>query len=207
MTFLEKARKENKHLSKKHLPDDCPEDYGLEAKTECINDCEKCWNREMPNTELVKTVTLPMPPTTEPLTEKEKMIDAMSENAYNKGLEDGRNEVWEFAKRISLYPKEGGMSSMELVEIFGVGTVSKVMRLSYDEALAKLKEYEEAQMIEVGDILLIYGEKVVVTRVEEEYVYILFADGFARKEKVEEVVGDKTGKHIDIKAILEQIGE
>ena len=77
------------------------------------------------------------------------------------------------------------------------------------EAIAKLKEYEDAQnKIEVGDVVILSNgnTKAVVTFIyEDKCIYGISTTG--------ELVADvnikdckKTGKHIDISSILEQIG-
>jgi hypothetical protein len=137
----------------------------------------------------------------------EKMIKEMQKEAYNKGLNDGRNEVWELAQKLYLKTDcEDIRKIYELEEYYGTefGTVLK--NFTPQEALAKLKAYEETQKIEVGDVVLIYGEEAVVTRVVDEHANILFGDGVTNNMPVKDLVGDKTGKHIDIKSFLKQIG-
>ena len=114
---------------------------------------------------------------------------------------DGLNDAWELAKRLYEFTCD------ELEEIFGVkyGFHDLISKYNSQEALAKLKAYEER--IEVGDIVLIYGEEAVVTRVVDEHANILFGDGVTNNMPVKELVGDKTGKHIEIKSFLKQIGK
>ena len=203
MTFLDKAKE--KYKKRKIEVDDtviikgsCPFDYNLENVDECDKvgetKCYECWNREMPDTE--------------PLTEKEKMIDAMSENAYNKGL----NDAWELAKKIAYIN-----STSERNKIFGYETLSMIVdKYTPQEAIAKLKEYEDAQKIEVGDVVFCWAltefddrenkeNYGVVTGIYNDHYEILMKNGDTTGFKLKEC--EKTGKHIDIKAILEQIGK
>lgn len=127
-----------------------------------------------------------------------KMIKEIKEEAYNKGL----NDAWELARK--LYDNKCD----ELGKIFGIwDSFYEIIRnCTPQEALAKLKSYEDSK-IEVGDVVLIYGEEAVVTRVVDEHANILFGDGVTNNMPVKDLVGDKTGKHIEITSLLEQISE
>jgi len=142
----------------------------------------------------------------------EKMIKEMQEEAYKKGFEDGisegltqgQNEVWEFMKKC-FYAYTGE----ECEEIFGKVIVEHiVMTYTPQEALAKLKAYEDQSKIKVGN--------VVKSKVTDSFVLLVLEihndvfTGFDGKETHRCIVLDnfkKTGKHIDITSILEQIGE
>lgn len=198
MTFLEKLKEEYPDREDRwygfKVEDECPHEYWIEGSNEnCDMNCLGCWNREMPNTEQ--------------LTDNERKIDAMSENAYNKGLNDGRNEVWELLDRI-----EHAIKSSVLIEVFGYSNIGDILdHFTPQEALAKLKEYEEAQnKVKVGDVVKTKGcerEYVVMATSEETFskqhflrcteppYYVLYGSD----EELE-----KTGRHINI---LEQIGE
>lgn len=189
MTFLEKAKEYNKQFEISKLKHICPEHIGLENDSPCgiyKGNCEMCWNREMPNTE--------------PLTENERKIDFMSENAYNQGFDD----ACKFTKKI------WDMNSNERYVIFGSYTYEGVLtKFTPQEAHAKLKAYEEAQ-IEVGDVVQYEWNKILVTKVcevdgENPVVMGFCEDGTQFAFNIEDVY--KTGKHIDIQSILEQIGE
>lgn len=136
------------------------------------------------------------------------------ERYYEKGLNDGRNEAWECANKISdIY------SASERARIFNyvVGgiTVMDILRdFTPQEALAKLEAYEKEQAeikVEVGDVVKLQGEMVtefVVTNIFSSRNYISY-NGIASDGKF---VADarnveKTGKHIDIQSVLEQIKE
>lgn len=129
------------------------------------------------------------------LQERLELIDELKQAEYNKGL----NDAWEFMK------KWDSMNYETSNEMFSSTTLRSILNRTPQEALAKLKAYEEQSKIEVGDILLIYGEEAVVTRVVDEHANILFGDGVTNNMPVKELAGDKTGKHIDIKSFLEQI--
>lgn len=125
------------------------------------------------------------------------------EEAYNKGLEDGRNEVWELANKIF------DMDYHTTDEVFGCDTC-EVMKMTPQEALAKLEAYEKEQnKIKAGYVYEIMGKFCAVVQVDEfnnEY-HIIWCDGGTDRIPFETPIGfKKTGKHIDIQSILQQIG-
>ncbi len=68
------------------------------------------------------------------------------DEAYQRGVEDGRNETWEAARKIVLSPDEGGTSLPALFAIFGRGSMQQAFRKnSASEAIEKLKAYEAEQ--------------------------------------------------------------
>jgi hypothetical protein len=199
MTFLEKAleMETDKSLTKEDIIHNfCPSGYGLEDDKCNLVDrkgCKKCWNREMPNTE--------------PKNELVRDFDCELDMAYEKGM----NDAWELAKQI-LY----GIDK-QLIEIFDKKVEPRFFDLTHkrdiinchtpQEAKAKMEKWRESKKIEVGDVVeLTVGTKCVVTAIRND-----IADGFTEVGysfydlPLDEL--KKTGKHIDIKAILEQIGE
>lgn len=193
MTYLEKAmeiKKDQLTTEEYIMSFYCPSHFDLEDSVECDstdNDkCTKCWKREMPDTEI------------------KPKEDMDREDYRNLGYNQGLNDAWELAKRIYEFTCD------ELEEIFGVkyGFHDLISKYTPQEALAKMKAYEEAQSkIEVGDVVeLPVGTKCVVTSVKNDR-----ADGFTEigysyyDLPLDEL--KKTGKHIDISSILEQIGE
>lgn len=124
--------------------------------------------------------------------------------SYNKGLEDGRNEVWELVKKLSEMP------NLIAKEIFGYEFLyGIVINCTPQEALAKLEAYEKEQNeIKVGDVVQYKykAKKILVTRIttNKEVVYGFDEEGYEYGYSVVDV--KKTGKHIDISSILQQIG-
>ena len=125
----------------------------------------------------------------------EKMIKEIKEESYNKGL----NDAWELVEKLWY----------ESDKILGYVNLNQVLKdYTPQEALAKLKAYEDSK-IEVGDVITIDEDRVIVTKVikgepcttiygiEDNGCSICYSD---RQFK-------KTGKHIDIKSILDSIGE
>lgn len=139
----------------------------------------------------------------------EKMIKEIKEESYNKGLYD----AWGFANKVN------NMTDNKLGEIYNIDSFDawgEVFKMPPQEALAKLKAYEEGQSkIEVGDVFIDtdIGVHCVLSKIVEEgegRTYIVtYADGSGGSRSKKTFLEDykKTGKHIDITSILEQIRE
>lgn len=98
------------------------------------------------------------------------------DEAYNKGLDD----AWELAKKIVLPDHLGGYTVDELKDIFGKNTFASLMNtFTPQEALAKVKAYEEHNEIKVGDVVTIRGGVLesIVTLVDGCIIHRLFRDG------------------------------
>ena len=126
-------------------------------------------------------------PDTEP-----KGVDAN----YKQGLLDGYNLV----ARINDYTYE------QLSEIFGMVSLRYILKtFTPEEAVAKMEEYENGK-IEVGDV--VYNEKYgngVITSIDYDLYTVLFANGDAVSFNGSGF--KKTGRKMDVKSFLEQIGE
>lgn len=127
--------------------------------------------------------------------------EVADKEAYNKGLGD----AWEFVTKTntSVHPRE----AFKLLDFFGVANYRDIyVEYTPQEALAKLEAYEKGKEIKVGDV--VEGKEVnvmgvvVKTRIDG-MVSILFRDGSVGNHKLTNL--EKTGKHIDIQKILEQI--
>lgn len=128
------------------------------------------------------------------------------DECYNKGL----NDAWELVQRLcNIPPKEIELifcvdnliwDEREIIEVI-------IKQNTPQEALAKLEAYEKEQNeIKVGDI--VYNdntmEEGVVTHIDNGEVFMLYDDGSCGN-----TYGNltKTGKHIDIQSVLEQIAQ
>lgn len=138
----------------------------------------------------------------------ENEINIASEEAYNKGLNDGRNEVWELIKKIEKLP------NFRMEELFGCGTIAKIVdKFTLQEVIAKIEAYKTEQAkIKAGDVVTIsprsgghYNAIVVFTK-PEGYIDAIYRDGLTANN-VPPQLYRKTGKHIDISKILQQIEE
>lgn len=204
MTFLEQAKKNGHVINDFNLMHTCcPYQLGLEKETcdgnKTNEQCEECWNREMPNTKQ-NVAGMSVIPQSE--------IDAWHnahESGKAEGYEQGSNDVWELVKKIVLKAEKGGLNYDDFKNIFGVGDYVSVLEdLTPQEALAKLKAYESAQKIEVGDVVELDGHVFVVNAIRPDSV--LGFDALGEFYEAENDKCKKTGKHIDIQSILKQIG-
>jgi len=69
------------------------------------------------------------------------------EGAYDKGADDGRYELWWAIKKLYLNPDEGGLSAMDVVELFGEHHIFSDILRNYtpEEVIEKVKSYEESK--------------------------------------------------------------
>ena len=150
------------------------------------------------------------------------------EEAYKKGREDAFEEVrnceaygydcglkdaWELARKIALNTYDGGIDGKELEVIFGTHDSYTIFKdNTVTEALVKLEAYEkEKNKIKVGDVVQTYNAR--------EYVVIATSEEMPNNQPLLRNLYDnsvcfgtndnliKTGKHINISAILAEIGK
>ena len=124
------------------------------------------------------------------------------------------DEAWEVAQKIVCDQCYGGMPDSDLNSIFGTRNTSLILAdNTAEEAKAKIKAWEKAnENLKVGDV--VYGEDepdalgIVVREPHANHVYILWNDGSCGDTCIdsENFRIKKTGQHIDIQGILEQIG-
>lgn len=142
------------------------------------------------------------------------------EEVMKSAYEQGLNDAWELAKKVVRSPKLVENAQIFLGKnIVGIERESLLIQffeLTPQEALAKMKAYEEAQEIKVGEIVSNKGGiELLVTAIcndESRFDGIKTTptdkygklgatySGMIKKNFT------KTGKHIDIQQILEQIG-
>ena len=213
MTFKEKLKEEHPEKVDERCAGGCigcPSNYGYEENYNCNGvTCKDCWNREMPNKEPKHTRA------EEAIKAFQKEFDVHNENVIDKVLEkelkkvdyeQGMNDAWELVKKMLSLTKESSN------EIFGTNYLENAMhKFTPQEALAKLKAYEEAQnKIEVGDVvkstLYVDMNCGVVANITDDKASLVHKDGkFSVMVPLEFLV--KTGKHLELASILEQIGE
>ena len=121
---------------------------------------------------------------------------AIKEEAYNKGL----NDTWELISKVF------SLNRTERKKAFGCEEIRTVVDcFNVKEALAKLEAYEKEQAeIKVGDVVEVNGCKFLVTTVANDHINLIDSKGITTWTTS---TCKKTGKHIDIQTILEQIGE
>lgn len=96
---------------------------------------------------------------------KLKPCEGEREQDYQQGL----NDAWACARKITCLKKDGGIPGDELVKVFGNYIASDIVKyFSASEAMEKIKDYEEEQeekksQIKVGDeVIRKDGTKAVV---------------------------------------------
>ena len=128
----------------------------------------------------------------------------MQDEAYQRGLED----AWEAAKKLF-----SSMADSDIEKAFPIewnnGGFKALMNLQPQEAIAKLKAYEDKQKdrIEVGDEVTHKSDSVVWKAVciridgDRQHMNLMGYTGAVGYYPVDDFT--KTGKHYDIASILE----
>lgn len=137
------------------------------------------------------------------------------EEVMKSAYEQGLNDAWELAKKVVRSPKLVENAQIFLGKnIVGIERESLLIQffeLTPQEALAKMKAYEEAQNIKMGDVVKcsykdIHSYGVYLGEDETDYWIIEPSYDVPQSISKEKYKLKKTGKHIDIQQILEQIG-
>ena len=120
--------------------------------------------------------------------------------AYQRGVEDGRNETWEAAWKIIDMDDFSAMDA-------GLDTA---FNLPPTEAIKRLKAYEEKQKaeneIKVDDeVIDEYDEKFWVTKIHNGIAEGIMANGEVTCTYLNVI--ERTGRHIDIEKILDGMKE
>ena len=130
---------------------------------------------------------------------------------YKDGVNDGRNEAWEAARKIAQQWEEDSDTEHRLVIDDSISVTLDSMTAS--EAIEKLKAYEKQKAeneIKVRDEVVWTGDEDVVIVVTRVYTVnnIEWCDGVGRDGKVYQILTEhasKTGRHFDIDKILEEM--
>lgn len=127
-----------------------------------------------------------------------------------KTYEDGLNDAWELAKKIN------HMCLTEMKKCFGSDAPDKYNAdndifndFTPQEALAKMKAYEEEKEIKVGDVVTQDGitKKLVVGIGGNSGLLFLIGENGEIMTRRDPSLYRKTGKHIDIQKFLDEIGK
>lgn len=126
----------------------------------------------------------------------------LQDDAYQRGLDD----AWECMKKIAFLEKPRDMR-----DFLGHTTFGGILTgYTAAEAIAKLKAYEEKQKadgeIKVGDEVIYNGTtKCIVVRPEDDERYASLIDSDGTHYSADHRECKKTGRHFDIKSILEDM--
>ncbi len=111
-------------------------------------------------------------------------------------------EAWEIAKKVFLYPSQGGFNATELEEIFG--RTEHLWEMTPQAAKAKIEAWEAAKEIKVGDVVEAEGGiKAVVMDIQRQTFGVFTENGCIEEWYKSKVV--KTRHHIDIDGLLKQV--
>lgn len=128
-------------------------------------------------------------------------------------------EAWNIAKKIILNPGIDGYTTPELGEIFGTPSIIEIFRDNTipQQAKAKIEAWEAKKEIKVGDeitakdddgnVLKLFVQKITRDNRIKYWGIINHDDGTADVGFISH--GNdvkKTGRHVDIQSVIEQIG-
>jgi len=129
------------------------------------------------------------------------------DRGYEDGYQEGIFEAWEAARKILFNPDDGGMSAIDVNEVFGESSWTVMKDFSASEVAAKIKEYEDSkQKIKVGDEVEAVSGKAVIIHISDNkdkarYIYSDSTLGF------DDICNlSKTGRHFpEIATVLEKM--
>lgn len=117
-----------------------------------------------------------------------KNMAEYSQRRFQDGYELGVNEVWEAAKRLAVAPKDGGLTSGQIEEIFGeyLSLFDIFFKFSVQEVLEKLKAWDKRDIITAGDevevedvegtrsvVITVNGGKASLLNLDYEHVQLM----------------------------------
>lgn len=144
--------------------------------------------------------------------EIDEIIDMESScDDVKKAYDQGLNDAWELSKRIiGILDKENHelMPARELIKIYGSNDLLDIFAFTPQEALAKLKAYEEVQKVKLGEIVIVNipDEKgIVIVECQDGEYKVLMEDFDIVKLPASKLT--KIGRFVALNNILEQIGE
>ena len=188
-----------------YMTDEEMEEHGINAKRERGTNTDKLWTA-------IRGIEHQLNNLKGELIDIDEETTQSADEAYQKGLEDGRNETWEAAKKVVLCADEGGLSIEKLNKIFDCFTIQQVFRrYTVSEVIEKLKAYEEKQKAEdeimVGDEVRDNdGETYVITCINDDGTFdALYPDGTAFSRADFSIIYELTGRHFEIDKILEEM--
>lgn len=129
------------------------------------------------------------------------------QNCESYGYEKGLQDAWELARKISEIPlaKRREILSTEWQFLEDI-----LKDFTPQEALAKIEAYEDSKAIKVGDVVKVDGTNKdcgIVIAIDEiqKKARLMYADTSFRVNEWYLADLKKTGRHLDIEHLLEQI--
>jgi len=128
------------------------------------------------------------------------IVHEKEEEFYQKGLSD----AWEAARKILFNPDDGGMSAIDVNEVFGESSWTVMKDFSVSEVVAKIKEYEDSkQKIKVGDEVEDGVANLVILEINEDGTVEGFTD---YGSVVHAIPRKKTGRYFpEVVALLKNM--
>ena len=103
-------------------------------------------------------------------------LERYNDAVHTRTYEDGLADAWEAARKITCNKDDGGLCAEELCEIFGTVRPSNAMvDNTPQEAIAKIKEWEDSKEIKRGDEMvhvMDVNEKMIVTYIAVDNDFI-----------------------------------
>lgn len=139
-------------------------------------------------------------------------------NDYADGYEKGSEDAWELARKIVMHTEDGGFTVDKLGGCFGMVCYFDILRdHTYEQAQAKVKEYEEKKNELIpGDVVRVKNrdgvqiDKAVVVYDSADVCRVISrvtaAIDIIRYTKTNYIIS-KTGEHIDIQPLLDVLKE
>ena len=127
---------------------------------------------------------------------------------FDKGYEQGMDNAWECAKKITLNFDHGGMSSTEIKAVFGLNHYGVMLDYTASEAIEKIKAWEQTDDIKVGDEVSVKNTNdfVIVSRILEDGTITGFGGYGQMYSGLSQERVAKTGNHYDgIEKILKKV--
>lgn len=143
-----------------------------------------------------------------------RLRGSISTAAYEQGTRD----AWELARKITGFPSEGGLTLVDMNDIFGTTCSSKILKENtYEQALAKIEEYgkrktKKEQELKCGDVVVC--EAVSNSKINIRGIYLHSVDDAhviieSQLKQITTInIGKsswaliKTGEYIDIQPLL-----
>ena len=148
-----------------------------------------------------------------PYTEPNNKDNAMWMDGYEKGVKAGRDNAWEFARKVEC------MGIGEIEEAFDIHKENAMYpfnQMSYQEAKAKYEAWKKKDEIRIGDEVVYADdpnkEKAIVLRLYQPKQYKPLADILCEDGTVVKMVNVEslawTGRHFDeVEELLKKIKE
>lgn len=139
---------------------------------------------------------------------QEDMLELYEEKTYERGLEEGRREAWELARRIVIPEEWSGFSEDELCKVFGSYLLVDIFKLDIEKAIVKNETWEKCTKVSPSKVVE-DGEgtrALVLDECGNGVFYVLTENGCVEGWHKEGIVAIRE-KTIDVSELVKRIGE